>query len=268
MKQWVEEVQQRAMVFTLSGMRLMPCMSIGEANRLVQDFDKELSDIAQREAKQASANTAIVRRNAFLIAVGSVLSHRTHLSLRRAFDELALHSRLCTVHELQKRAAARRLIRGLGRPRSRLIHSVWRHWIKRASVAQDVLKAERQHANQKRLHLGAMIIATMVRERERSSVNVAMDRLFRNLVEMRRQVSYDNALRHQEAARQQEADESLEGSLAEVALRMCLSFEGPDRIVAQRLSCGAHLLRSALRDMELSRREWALRTWRADSQDS
>merc|ERR1712217_14517 len=115
----------------------------------------------------------------------------------------------------------------LSRMRIRVMFSVWRPWVDRtASSAQQMLALEKQSANQRRVHLGAMIIATTVRERERSSINGAFDCLLRALAEARRRVAAGSDSKQGQNGVNKLPHENTKSA--------CGTLQGPERLLARR----------------------------------
>lgn len=222
-QQWVKEVWHRVEKVKSCGKKLMPCMSLSEARQVTDAFDEEIHKVAKNMASEAEGRIMAARCNALLVSVHAVVVAKNHMNMRHAFDELSLHARLKVVHGIQKSAAAQRLFRALERPRTRLLHGTFAHlkdlWV--------VLQTERKIVRCKQVHLGAMMLSALIRDREHDFAGLAHAKLHQHT----KAAKGRSVLRHSVA------------------------------VVAEQLRVGGQLLRIAMRNIEMSQREWALRTW-------
>eukprot|EP00927_Polykrikos_kofoidii_P075116 TRINITY_DN7117_c0_g2_i1.p1 TRINITY_DN7117_c0_g2~~TRINITY_DN7117_c0_g2_i1.p1 ORF type:complete len:534 (+),score=85.49 TRINITY_DN7117_c0_g2_i1:89-1690(+) len=266
-KRWVEEVRRRAKIAADSGEKIMPCITLSEAQRLKDDLDRQLSDAERRQALDARRLLIERRQRTLAIAIRSLLLKNHRGALRDAFEELALHSRLCMVHAAKRRAAARRLGRALGRPEARLLRDSFSELVVYWGSPAAVWRSERYKAARKRIFLGVTLLASCLPDIERRSLRLALSQLCRH-VECARRAETTAAAAAAEAALEAKAasSELLEGRSSDSSVRLYAPpsrsavTSPPTAIVAQRLRLGGHLLRVVVRNLIASRFEWAFGT--------
>jgi len=242
---WVEQIKRRAQFAADSGRRLVPCMPVTEARDLTERFQVELKEAADREERQLQRQLASERQRALAASLGAVLAAKVEGQIRGAFEALVLHVRVQALCHIRLLAAGRRLARALGRPHERQFRGAFESWADTVSdateAAQQVVAVERQRARHKAVHLGVLVLGGLLRDREQASAHHALVQLCRNAEGSRRR----------EAPPAPPAEEVLFLSAA----------EDPAAAGSQQLRVAGHLLRAALRNLQASRREWALRTW-------
>merc|ERR1712048_1225369 len=100
--------------------------------------------------------------------------------LRDAFEELALHARLQAAFSKQHSVAAKRLVRALRRPETRLALSCFTDWISYRGSPQALWSHERRNAMRKRIHLGGAILNAFMRDAGRNAIRAAITQLARH----------------------------------------------------------------------------------------
>lgn len=243
-RRWVTQIQQRANFAAGLGRRLVPCMPLAEARNLTERFQAELNAVAEHEEMQLKRQLASERHRALAASLGALLTAKVQARMRGAFEELVLHVRVQALCQVRLLAAGRRLARALDRPRQRQFREAFESWADTVSAeteaAQQVVAIERQRAHQKAVHLGVAMLSALLRDREQAAVHHALVQL----------------CRHAEGSRRQEAPSQSQPQVAFLS-----TAEDPAVAAAQQLRVGSHFLRAALRNLQASRRDWALRTW-------
>jgi len=245
---WAEEVNRRARILADSGEKILPCITAEEARRIISELEKELEEAETCQAREAQVRLNATRQKALAGALATVLATKVHSVKRVAFEELLVHLRLKAVHRMQSRSAVMRIVRALQNPEERLVHSAVIRWASVCTTEQVVLGEQLRRSLRKRLHLGAAMLVALFRDHGRDSARWAMVKL----------------RWHAEGMRQRKADAGFEQSMRTLGRgrpESRVEPAGPEVVAAQRLRVGGHLLRGALRHLQVSRREWALRTW-------
>lgn len=225
----------------------MPCLPMAEACRLAQDFQDELEQVGQRSLVESQHQLDAARQLALAKSIFAAISMKVRVRLREAFDELAVHRRLKDLRELRRCAGTRRMVRALALHGMHQVQSSFLHWAD--SVAADtqaalsILVAERKRAREKAVNHGVLLLAGILHDAEQTSAHEALFQLSR----------------HAEGVKRRETPATR--FLSESEKGWNGRGRGPVAALSQRLHVGGRLLQVAIRHMQASRRESALRTW-------
>uniref|UniRef100_A0A7S0ZVF0 PH domain-containing protein n=1 Tax=Noctiluca scintillans TaxID=2966 RepID=A0A7S0ZVF0_NOCSC len=259
-KHWVYEIQRRETLVRTAGQRIVSCIPLSEANRLVDHLKCHLDDVVEYEAFKAQKQMREDRCRTLLRVISAVIKAKTRASTRQAFDNLLVHGQRSLLQDAEYKGALQQLQTAVGRPRLRLLSDTLSHWVRANAQETRFFASEWRRSCRKRVHLGVLVLAAVVRDRQRGLFLAALSNIYRHAEERE-----GEWLRGSKGETLRFHNLVITGTSTETPHRVIVQCapcraKDPLGVVTHRLRTAASLLRAVLCEARHERCEWALHT--------